>query len=368
MDLKKLLERRESKLRMNSILHLIAGARIKDSILKKYKVKDDEYIKSLKLLIENKANINAKDFAGYSTIMHCFTCYGNSLTKKLAEILLQAGANINAQNRIGATALFEPTMSGNRDHCEWLLNHGADPTITEFSEKVSPFTLSRPYISISSMYSNFVTNIKKVETSKCAICEHVSTKRCARCLKTYYCSKDCQVAHWQSHRANCKSANDMQDVPKKVDKELNIARLKHNQWNVSDASFMSMNLKSNNFYTNIKDEDFKKSAKDKLKTQAGVNGEVKVTEIKVDVDAKPMKFTVKIQLPLDGSKRELMCYNQKRTIYFLYKPNYDKYNFIYNKIQKDGILNNKGFLAAWFNYENQELCIDANELVPPESW
>ena len=31
---------------------------------------------------------------------------------------------------------------------------------------------------------------------------------CSKCKHTYYCSKDCQVSHWKSHKANCKRATE----------------------------------------------------------------------------------------------------------------------------------------------------------------
>ena len=29
-------------------------------------------------------------------------------------------------------------------------------------------------------------------------------KSCARCLTTYYCSRECQIAHWAEHKLCCK--------------------------------------------------------------------------------------------------------------------------------------------------------------------
>jgi hypothetical protein len=30
-------------------------------------------------------------------------------------------------------------------------------------------------------------------------------KRCARCLQVVYCDKACQVAHWKTHRSECRA-------------------------------------------------------------------------------------------------------------------------------------------------------------------
>lgn len=37
----------------------------------------------------------------------------------------------------------------------------------------------------------------------CAVCCTATEKKCSRCERTFYCSRECQVKHWPSHRANC---------------------------------------------------------------------------------------------------------------------------------------------------------------------
>jgi len=37
----------------------------------------------------------------------------------------------------------------------------------------------------------------------CVICGKVATSRCGGCLKTYYCSKECQKQDWKSHKLQC---------------------------------------------------------------------------------------------------------------------------------------------------------------------
>ena len=37
-------------------------------------------------------------------------------------------------------------------------------------------------------------------------CDNPGTKRCGRCKRAFYCSSDCQVAHWRSgHKRRCKA-------------------------------------------------------------------------------------------------------------------------------------------------------------------
>ncbi|CAG7727209.1 unnamed protein product [Allacma fusca] len=39
--------------------------------------------------------------------------------------------------------------------------------------------------------------------SKCAKCGETASKRCSRCKNEWYCSRQCQVSHWNSHKKIC---------------------------------------------------------------------------------------------------------------------------------------------------------------------
>jgi len=38
---------------------------------------------------------------------------------------------------------------------------------------------------------------------KCAVCGEAATKRCSRCKNAWYCSRECQVGDWKSHKTMC---------------------------------------------------------------------------------------------------------------------------------------------------------------------
>ena len=40
-------------------------------------------------------------------------------------------------------------------------------------------------------------------TQWCALCGQVADKQCARCKRVFYCSKEHQIVHWESHKARC---------------------------------------------------------------------------------------------------------------------------------------------------------------------
>jgi hypothetical protein len=37
-------------------------------------------------------------------------------------------------------------------------------------------------------------------------CDGAGLKKCGVCLEVWFCCKECQVAHWPAHKAQCKEA------------------------------------------------------------------------------------------------------------------------------------------------------------------
>jgi hypothetical protein len=42
-------------------------------------------------------------------------------------------------------------------------------------------------------------------TNQCAKCKKPAAHQCAKCLRNFYCSKECQTSHWQYHKHGCKT-------------------------------------------------------------------------------------------------------------------------------------------------------------------
>lgn len=49
-----------------------------------------------------------------------------------------------------------------------------------------------------------MTEFSDYKGPRCANCSQIhDLKKCARCRKEFYCSKDCQTKHWKIHKSKC---------------------------------------------------------------------------------------------------------------------------------------------------------------------
>jgi len=49
-----------------------------------------------------------------------------------------------------------------------------------------------------------VEDVLKKPTRKCDVCKTATTKACARCKTSYFCSSECQKSAWKKHKKTCK--------------------------------------------------------------------------------------------------------------------------------------------------------------------
>ena len=163
---------------------------------------------ALKELLKHSPNLNARDAGGYTSLMVC-TYYGcKSTTLRLAKMLINAGAEINAQNRFGATALFEPVMTGDLEAVRLLMESNIDHTIADYEGTTIESLLVRP--AVRSLYHDVLAKRRTQQMradgdiGTCASCGNPAELRCSRCQRAWYCTSDCQRTHWASvHKRDC---------------------------------------------------------------------------------------------------------------------------------------------------------------------
>lgn len=79
--------------------------------------------KSAELLLEANVDVNAKDRAGWTALIHFASSNGDL---ELGNALIKAKADINARDKNGATALIVAAVRGNMDFVKALVEAGAD--------------------------------------------------------------------------------------------------------------------------------------------------------------------------------------------------------------------------------------------------
>lgn len=86
------------------------------------------FLDMLKLLIENGANVNQKDFAG-QTALHKAALTPRGETLELMKYLIAKGADVNVQDLEGNTPLFIASSIKNSDAVNLLIASGANTSI-----------------------------------------------------------------------------------------------------------------------------------------------------------------------------------------------------------------------------------------------
>ena len=138
-EIKKMLKKRETMKNVCAIFFVIDGAKklnvidhpkvmkIPEDAKRKMGVKND-HIKILKKLVSLGADVNARDIAGFTPLHYCVSQLSQRpIITEMATILFEAGADVDAQNRFGATPLLESMKTNRLDFIGLMLTHGADP-------------------------------------------------------------------------------------------------------------------------------------------------------------------------------------------------------------------------------------------------
>ncbi len=183
------------------------------------------------LLNEAKVPVDGKDLAGSNALYHTFSTKP-ALDLEFAQILYDAGADINMRNRYGGTAAHEIAMVWEAyipekarqaaDAHEWFLAHGGNidikdhdgataRTSVEFARRSSRTQVANGMRVVSAVVEKEDKRRRRLAGKCCTFCGKEATGDvkllgCSRCRVAKYCAppRECQKGDWQYHKGICK--------------------------------------------------------------------------------------------------------------------------------------------------------------------
>jgi ankyrin repeat protein len=113
----------------------------------------------------------------------------------------ELGADVNHAIKDGATPLVAAAYMDHKKIVAFLIKHGADPKAS------APAYGTAANVSKICGASDEQTAYLEAKTH-CSNpgCSGIGLKKCTGCKQARYCGKECQLAHWPTHKNKCKEA------------------------------------------------------------------------------------------------------------------------------------------------------------------
>lgn len=173
-----------------------------------------------------KVPVDAAELSGTRALSHCFSTKP-SFDLEYAQMLYDAGGDVNARNRYGTTVAHEivqiydfqdpEKIKRAEKGVEWFMQHGGNMDI-EDGDGVPPRraveTLARARVQMAG-----IQRVIRAEEDRrkakgdacCALCgrDEGPLMLCGKCKKARYCkpaARACQKLHWPQHKKTCKGS------------------------------------------------------------------------------------------------------------------------------------------------------------------
>lgn len=179
-----------------------------------------EYIRIAEFYIKFNVPVNGKDLSGTTALSHSFSTK-RSFDLEYAQILYDAGGDINNRNRYGAVVaheivlVYDPSdrtvVAKATKSLEWFLTHGGSVDIAD-GDGITPRSicdkLQRPIPAFKKLVEQEDERRKLKGPSRCLLCGTDQGKllSCGKCKKAKYCSpqlRGCQKWDWPRHKKQC---------------------------------------------------------------------------------------------------------------------------------------------------------------------
>lgn len=180
------------------------------------------YFDIARFLIGKGVPVDGKDLSGTTALSHSFSTKPG-FDFEYAQLLYDAGGDVNDRNRHGATVaheilqvfLFSDPEARKMavESLKWFLSHGGNIDIADSDGMVPRFMCER----LQNVLPELLKIVKKedqrrerIKDSCCSLCGMQKPKLllCSRCKKARYCPRDqkqCQKLDWPKHKKTCKA-------------------------------------------------------------------------------------------------------------------------------------------------------------------
>jgi ankyrin repeat protein len=139
------------------------------------------------------SSLHAAAHHGHVAVVRCLVEYGADVNQATYD------GSINKALSNGATPLMAASYHKHMEVVVWLIKHGANAQASHQDGSTAA--------DISRKYGASVEQTEYLEArAHCANsgCDGAGLKKCAGCLKVFFCSPMCIRAHWPAHKTECK--------------------------------------------------------------------------------------------------------------------------------------------------------------------
>ncbi|KDR76284.1 hypothetical protein GALMADRAFT_247597 [Galerina marginata CBS 339.88] len=161
----------------------------------------------LKYLISLGLLVDVPDIVGFTALFHAIASDAPKLD--LARALLEAGSNVNYQNRYGEVPLFGAFMKRSMAGLDLLMEFGANLDIAEADGMTPRKEMLSFGPETTAIVQKWVRRRAGEEApmveKRCDHCQRTDAplKNCGRCHAARYCSTECQRKAWSGHKQMC---------------------------------------------------------------------------------------------------------------------------------------------------------------------
>ena len=126
----------------------------------------EDNVDMVKFLLDHDANIEEITNDNGSTALHLAAHKGYQLPMK---VLLENGANVNAKDKSGKTPLHEAASSGNKAEAQLLIQYGADVKAVSENQTPADYARSNGHYDVARWLMEVQTGVKQGENSDISV-------------------------------------------------------------------------------------------------------------------------------------------------------------------------------------------------------